>query len=102
MSQYATPIYSPSIKAPGVQLQRVSLAGEGSDRYSEEDLQGRLFANPGIIPTGDFDESLRDPVSACRELGTPNGTLDLMYVTPQGGIVWHLDRVRKKCRRRLK
>ncbi len=87
MSQYATPIYLPSIKATGIPLQRVSLAGDGEDRYSEDDLQRLLFSNPGILPTGDFDDSFKDPVPVCRELGTPNGPLDLLYVTPQGAIV---------------
>lgn len=87
MTQYAAPVYLPTLKDQAIPLQRVSLAGDGEGRYSENDLQKLLFENPATLPTGEFDDSFKDPVPVCRELGTPNGPLDLLYVTPGGGIV---------------
>lgn len=86
MSQYAKPIFVPK-RGEYVQLERLSPRGEGEHRYDEKELQELLFRNPAALPTGEIDGAFSDLVPVCRELRTSSGPLDLLYVTPQGGIV---------------
>jgi hypothetical protein len=50
-------------------------------------LRDFLFAHPSVLPTGTIDAAYADPLPVCRELRTPAGRVDSLYVTRFGGLV---------------
>ena len=60
-----------------------SAAGSGID---ESKLQDLFFRFPGILPIAAIDASYDDAVPVCRELFTPAGYLDALYVNPRGRL----------------
>lgn len=68
-----------------VPLERVPLSGSGStETYSEEWLQDLLYRHPRALPVAEIDESFSGLVPVCREMETPVGPVDVVYVTPTG------------------
>jgi hypothetical protein len=69
-------------------LVRVPLSGnESTDAYSEAWLQDLLYRHPDSLPIAEIDGSFVDMVPVCREMETPAGPLDVLYVTPSGRLV---------------
>ena len=69
-------------------LQRVplgaSLAEGGMDESSLRDL---LFRFPGSLPIRAIDAAYADPVPLCRELRTPAGPIDALYINKLGRLI---------------
>lgn len=67
-----------------VTLRQASLAAGGR---SEAWLRDFLLAHPAVLPTAAIDPAFADPIAVCRELRTPAGPLDCLFVTRFGGLV---------------
>ena len=69
-------------------LNRVPLgAGVSEGSVSEEGLQDLLFRFPQALPIAAIDATYADAVPVCKELGTPVGYIDALYVNPKGRLV---------------
>lgn len=73
---------------PGAQpeaLVRVPLAGpESSAEYSETWLQDLLYRFPESLPIAEIDGGFAGLIPVCREMNTPAGPVDVVYITPDG------------------
>ena len=67
-------------------LERVSLGAAGST-YNEDYVRNLAFENPACLPIAEIDSAYRNAVPICKELGTPAGPLDALFVTPEGRLV---------------
>jgi hypothetical protein len=65
-------------------LERVPLSGEGAKEYDEDWLQDLVYRHPASLPVGDIDASFAGMVPVCREMPTPVGPMDVVYVTRDG------------------
>lgn len=78
----------PARSGPAEVLRRVPLgtpvAEGGIDESSLRDL---LFDFPETLPLGAIDAAFSHPVPVCRELSTPAGYVDAVYVNPLGRLV---------------
>ena len=84
-NQFATPILikngSESI------LERMPLSDSGVTTYDESWLQALLYSHPQALPIDEIDQSYENLIPICRELNTPAGPVDVLYVTPHGKLV---------------
>ena len=83
-SAYATPLL---IQSDGIarSLERVPLSGPASAvAYSEAWLQDLLYRFPSALPIAEIDNSFAGLIPVCREMNTPAGPVDVVYVTPNG------------------
>jgi len=79
--QFTNPVL---IQAGAAQpLQRIPF---GERSYSEDWLQELLFQHPSLIPAADFEPVFDELIPAARELPTPAGSVDLVFITAQGFI----------------
>jgi hypothetical protein len=91
---YAPSRHSPLVFVPkegkesAVELQRLEL-GRGLEDHDrrEKFLQELVHSHPDIIPMKDIEPAFTPLISVCRELDTPSGYLDNLWLTPAGGIV---------------
>jgi hypothetical protein len=67
-----------------IALRAVPLASEGRN---EAWLRDFLLAHPSVLPTAAIDPAYAEPIPMCRELRTPAGPLDCLFVTRFGGLV---------------
>jgi hypothetical protein len=66
-------------------LDRIDLRATGSDdAYDESWLQALLLAHPTLLPLDEIDPSFAPLVPICRELNTPAGPVDAVFVNPNG------------------
>ena len=73
--------------APAEVLQRVSLsAGISDGGISEGALQELLFRTPQALPLAAIDAAYADAVPVCKELATPSGYVDALYVNRLGRL----------------
>lgn len=56
----------------------------GADAILEDDIQGFVHAHPGALPIAEIDPMFAGAVPICRELSTPAGPIDILFVTPSG------------------
>lgn len=83
-TSYATPLIVRPDQV-SVPLKRVPLARtESAEVYSEDWLQDLLYRHPLALPVGEIDESFQGLVPVCREMDTPVGSVDVVYVTRTG------------------
>ena len=69
-------------------LPRLSLGNSVSaDHYNEDYVRNLAFDNPACLPIAEIDSAYRDAVPVCKELNTPAGPLDALFVTPEGRLV---------------
>ncbi|MDQ8190226.1 DUF4268 domain-containing protein [Roseibacillus persicicus] len=68
------------------QLRRVPLGSAGS-HYNEDYVRNLAFDYPACLPIAEIDSAYRDAVPICKELHTPAGPLDTLFVTPEGRLV---------------
>ena len=83
-SAYSTPLL---VSSSGVvtSLERVPLSGpESKAVYSEAWLQDLLYRFPSALPIAEIDNSFAGLIPVCREMNTPAGPVDVVYVTPNG------------------
>jgi hypothetical protein len=57
---------------------------ESQEAYSESWLQDLVYRHPASLPVGDIDSSFAGMVPVCREMPTPVGPVDIVYVTRDG------------------
>ncbi len=80
----STPFIVPDGGGPVQALRRIDLAGRDERRLSESWLQRLVFEHPDLIPIGSIEPAFGPLLPCCRELGTPAGPLDVLYVSPEG------------------
>jgi hypothetical protein len=56
------------------------------DEKNEYWLQGLIFENPKILPAQEFDESFTPLIPIGQEVGTPSGSIDILYISPVGKL----------------
>ncbi len=79
------PIILDTLDSTGRVLQRIeSIAGDMKD---EAWLQDLIFKHPEILPVSLFDDSLTQVIPLAREVATNAGSIDNLYITPQGRLV---------------
>ena len=88
-SRHSPPVFVPNEgEGIAIELQRVELGRSTEDRDRREKfLQELVHAHPDIIPMKDIEPAFTPLVSICRELETPAGYVDNLWLTPAGGIV---------------
>ena len=68
-------------------LQRLSLgAGVSEGGISEAELQNLLFQIPQALPLAAIDTAYADAIPVCKELRTPSGQVDALYVNRLGRL----------------
>ena len=92
-----------SESGPELLLERVPLTGDsGSSAYNEDWLQDLLYKHPGSLPTGEINPAFNGLIPVCREIMTPVGPIDVLYVTPEGRVavleakLWRNPEARRK------
>ena len=66
-------------------LERVALSGAApAAAYSEDWLQDLLYRHPQALPVAEIDDSFSGLIPVCREMETPVGPVDVVYVTRSG------------------
>ena len=89
LSRHSPLVFVPNEgEGPAIKLQRLELGG-GAEDYDrrEKFLQELVHTHPDIIPMIDIEPTFTPLVSICRELETPAGFIDNLWLTPAGGIV---------------
>ncbi|MBV9996912.1 MAG: hypothetical protein JO127_17045 [Caulobacteraceae bacterium] len=61
--------------------------GDGDGGRREAFVQKLVFDHPDVIPMADIEPAFTPLISVCRELMTPAGPIDNLWITPAGGIV---------------
>lgn len=90
--QYSTPFWIPSLEkdVAGQILERYNFSSDKSvegNNYDEDWLQGILHKFPNSLPVNELEPGLGVLISVGREMPTPAGLVDNVYVTPEGNIV---------------
>lgn len=81
MSSYGRPILLPETAPPSsVPLVRL----DATHGYNESFIQELVFNHPEALPIDEIDRAFEGPVAVCRELQTPCGPIDCMYITDRG------------------
>jgi hypothetical protein len=70
-----------------VALQKVAFKASSQTELDEKWLQQLLFDHPDLLPASLIHPSYSPLIPVCQELNTDAGRLDLLYVTPHGGLV---------------
>ena len=69
-------------------LQRLPLGAPVADGGMDETaLRDLLFRFPGSLPVAAIDAAYSDPVPICRELVTPAGYVDALYINALGRLI---------------
>lgn len=55
--------------------------------FSEDRLQKLIFECPQLLPISAIEPNFTEIIPVCRELPTPAGPLDNLFVTPQGNLI---------------
>jgi hypothetical protein len=77
-----TPLILSSSQGPGLPLRRLDIQpGSGMD---EAWLQALLYQRPELLPAGHFDDAYAPLIPLGREVPTPRGPIDNLYVSPEG------------------
>ncbi len=73
----------------GQELQRIPFASNSQtlERYDEGWLQSFVMDHPRILPVAEIEPVFDPIIPVCRELPTPAGSVDNLFVTPNGGLV---------------
>ena len=78
----------PAHEAAEEVLRRIPLGTPVADGgIDESSLRDLLFAFPGTLPVAAIDAAYADPVPVCRELSTPAGFVDAMYINSLGRLI---------------
>jgi len=80
-------------------LSKVSL---GSREYNELWIQDICYNNPAVLPIAEIEQTFTDMIPVCKELGSPSGSMDLVFVNAYGFIaigeckLWRNPEARRK------
>lgn len=77
----ATPLILPNRDETAERLQRVPL---GDPPFREDRLQELLTAHPEVLPVAEIEPAYAPLICLGREIPTPSGFLDVLYVSPDG------------------
>ncbi len=97
MKQHSSPIIIKREKAQV--LEKVSL---NSTSYNESWIQDLCFTNPTLLPAEELEPTFGGMLPICRELSTPSGYADLIYINEYGFItigeckLWRNSEARRK------
>src|SRR3954470_11804394 len=84
-SSSSTPILVPKTGGGAVVLDRIPLSGDKSTAdYSESWLQDLLYRFPNALPIDEIDDGYSQLIPVCKEMNTPKGPIDVVYITPSG------------------
>ncbi len=67
------------------QLERITLTQ--NDVYDERWLQKLIFKNPSLLPMDQIEPGLSRLIPVCMELSLHCGSLDNLFLTPEGDVV---------------
>lgn len=77
----------PGTSEPAVRLERVRFGARVDDGgIDEETLRDLLFEHPQALPIAQIDASYIGLLPVCRELSTPAGFVDALYVNRHGNL----------------
>ncbi len=79
-----SPIILESANDAGRHLDRIE--SQAKDEKTEEWLQNLLFVRPDLLPVFVFDEPFAPLIPIGREVATPSGNIDILYVSPFGRL----------------
>ncbi len=83
-SQYTQPIVI-DLNGTVERLTRISFTGDaGAPKYNEQYIQDLVFEHSELLPISEIDKAYEGPIPVCKEMNTPVGPLDVLYVTPKG------------------
>jgi len=83
-SAFAAPFIVRTDKT-SVKLDPIPLSGpESTETYDEDWLQKLLYQHPHALPVAEVDDAFSGLIPLCREMSTPAGDVDVVYVTPTG------------------
>ncbi|QIP03371.1 hypothetical protein [Bradyrhizobium symbiodeficiens] len=86
-SQHGSPVFYKAGQ-PIVSLRNVRLGQAGrEDDYREEFLQTLVYEQPDVIPMEEIEPAFRPLISVCTELPTSSGSVDNVWLTPEGGLI---------------
>jgi hypothetical protein len=86
-SQHFAPIFHRHGQE-SIALQPVSLGGiEHGGRERELFIQNLVHSNPDVIPMAHIEPAFMPLIAICKELPTPAGYLDNLWITPEGAMV---------------
>lgn len=60
---------------------------DNSHLYDEKWIQNLIFNHPKLLPVKEIEPTFSPIYSVCRELNTPAGPLDNLFVSKNGGLV---------------
>ena len=69
---------------PPVALERIPLASSGRN---EAWLRDFLLQHPEALPAAEIDLAYADPIPVCREMSTPAGPIDAVFVNARGALI---------------
>lgn len=85
-SQFA-PLVHLDARGGASPLERIAVErGRVEGSFDEAWLQDLIFRHPELLPVGEISPSHAPLIPACRELGTPVGPLDALFVNPEGEL----------------
>src|SRR5215468_2601045 len=83
-NSFSRPVLIPKI-GEALVLERVPLTGTDSrDEYSETWLQDLLYRFPQALPIAEIDDGFSGLIPVCKEMNTPVGSVDVVYITANG------------------
>jgi|SRR5665213_417730 len=86
-SQHSNPMFYKTGQAITI-LKSVKLGQAGrEDDHREEFLQRLVHDQPNVIPISDIEPAFCPLISICTELPTSAGSVDNVWITPEGGLV---------------
>ena len=71
------------LEKPATKLKQLSLSNR---TFDESWLQELIYNNPGLLPAGEIDSNYSKLIPLGREISTPSGSIDNLYVTPKGNL----------------
>lgn len=86
-SGHGTPIFYKHGE-PTILLKSVRLGDpDRSDKNREEFLQKLIHERPEVIPMEEIEPAFRPLISVCTEMTTKAGSIDNVWITPEGGLI---------------
>jgi len=80
----STPVLLSSATDKGRSLSRIE--ARPREQRNEAWVQQLIFEHPEILPAADFDDIYSPLIAVGREIETPSGSIDNLYVSPSGAI----------------
>ena len=73
---------------PAFPLTNLRLGQRGHEGdHREEFLQTLVHDHPDVIPMAEIEPAYRPLISVCKELNTSAGSVDNVWITPEGGLI---------------